>query len=134
MVLETRKMDFLTRTTLEKHRDVILTNYDTTIWYCIHDVYCHSLLLFISLFQMDSGVMVRNGFTGGNKISIILAHINQELQLSIQMKNNERTIFNFENFFQDSNWKLTDICSLGLVLSTLEFSCEKKISFLPDTD
>lgn len=48
---------------------------------------------------MGSGVMVRNGFTGGAKISIILDHINQELQLSIKMKNNERTIINLERFF-----------------------------------
>lgn len=79
--------------------------------------------------------MVRNGFTGGTKISIILDHINQVLQLSIKAKNNERTIINLERFFfHDSNWKLTDICSLGLVMSTLKFRCGKKISFLPDTD
>lgn len=48
---------------------------------------------------MDSGVMVRNGFTGVNKIFIILDHINQEFQLSIKMKNNERTILNLEFFF-----------------------------------
>lgn len=62
-------------------------------------MYIVTLLLVFSLFQMDSGVMVRNGFTGGNKISIILDHISQEFQLSIKMKNYERTILNLEFFF-----------------------------------
>lgn len=63
-------------------------------------------LLFFSLFQMGSGVMVRNGFTGGTKISTILDHINQELQLSIKMKSNQRTIINLERFF---SWFLLEI-------------------------